>query len=197
MRWVVRWGAVVVLSVAVFAGVWWACQELAGLDTETALGIAGAALAVFLAVAAWWAAQGRESAGQAIGWRGADAAYRPSGSLTSPREGARVDRQEPVTGMVRDLPPGWQPWIVVWAGGEGAYYPRGACQLDRNGGFQSSAVFGRAGMADVGGSYEVLLVLADAAASTQFRAFVGPPYQGLPDLPEGALKLDQHRVVRR
>jgi hypothetical protein len=181
MRWVVRWGAVVVLSVMVFAGAWWACQGWARLDEGAALGIAGAVLAVFLAVASW---------------RVAVVARRPTGCLTSPREDARVDRREQVTGLVRDLPPGSQPWIVVWAVGEHLYWPQREFPVARNGGFRSVAYLGRSGTVDVGGSFQVRLVLADAADSAQFRAFLKAPHQGLRDLPRGALTLDQCTVVR-
>jgi hypothetical protein len=56
MRLVVRWGLAVVVSAAAFALSWWACR-LAGLDEAVALGVAGAVLAVVLAVAGWWAAR--------------------------------------------------------------------------------------------------------------------------------------------
>jgi hypothetical protein len=36
---------------------WWVCQERAGLDEGAAVGIAGAVLAVLLAVTGWWAAR--------------------------------------------------------------------------------------------------------------------------------------------
>jgi hypothetical protein len=55
MRLVARWGGAVVVSVAGFAVAWWVCGKLIGLDEGAALGMAGAMLAVLLAVAAWWA----------------------------------------------------------------------------------------------------------------------------------------------
>ena len=65
MRLAVRWGFAVGLSVAGFALTWWVCQEWAGLDEGTAQVVAGAVLAVVLAVAGWWAA--RESPGGGVG----------------------------------------------------------------------------------------------------------------------------------
>ena len=59
MRLVVRWGLAVVVSVAAFASAWWVCQERIGLDEGAALGVAGAVLALVLAVAGWWAARER------------------------------------------------------------------------------------------------------------------------------------------
>jgi high-affinity Fe2+/Pb2+ permease len=53
----------VVVSVAGFALAWWMCQEQIRLDEGAALGIAGAVLAVLLAVAAWWAPRGADSEG--------------------------------------------------------------------------------------------------------------------------------------
>lgn len=40
-----------------FAGSWYACQDLGGLDSGTSVGIASAALVLTLAVLAWWAAR--------------------------------------------------------------------------------------------------------------------------------------------
>jgi hypothetical protein len=58
MRPVARWGLAIVVSAAAFAVSWWVCQDLARLDEGAALGIAGAVLAVVLAVAGWWAGPG-------------------------------------------------------------------------------------------------------------------------------------------
>ena len=59
MRLIARWGLAVVVSAGAFAMSWWVCQEQAHLDEGAALGIAGAVLAVVLAVAGWWAARER------------------------------------------------------------------------------------------------------------------------------------------
>jgi hypothetical protein len=56
-----RWAVAVTVSAAGFVLAWWVCQERIGLDEATALGIAGAVLAVVIAVAGWWAAQGADS----------------------------------------------------------------------------------------------------------------------------------------
>jgi hypothetical protein len=69
MRLVVRWGAAIVVSGAWFVLVWWLCQEQIRLDEGAALGVAGAVLAVLLAVAAWWAPQAANS-GEAVSARG-------------------------------------------------------------------------------------------------------------------------------
>ena len=63
MRLVARWGVAAVVSVAGFAVAWWVCGKLIRLDEGAALGIAGAVLAVLLAVAAWWAPRGADSGG--------------------------------------------------------------------------------------------------------------------------------------
>jgi hypothetical protein len=55
VRVIVRWGVAIAVSLAVFALAWWTCQTKVGLDEGEALGVAGAALAIVLAVAAWWA----------------------------------------------------------------------------------------------------------------------------------------------
>jgi len=192
MRWVVRWGAVVVSSSVMFAGTWWACQGLAGLDEGASLGIAGAVLAVFVSVAAWWVTRDRQDAEDATRF-----ARSSTGRLISPREGAQVDRQEQVSGLVRDLPSGSQPWIVVWPAGEHVYWPQREFKVDKDGGFRSVALFGRSGTADHGGVFHVRLVLADAPDSAQLRAFLRAPHQGLRDLPRGMRTLDECTVVRR
>jgi hypothetical protein len=48
------------VSAAGFALAWWVCQELIRLDEGISLGIAGALLAVLLAVGSWWAPRGAE-----------------------------------------------------------------------------------------------------------------------------------------
>jgi hypothetical protein len=63
MRLVARWGVAVVVVSSGFALAWWVCQEQIGLDEGISLGIAGAVLAVLLAVAAWWAPRGADSGG--------------------------------------------------------------------------------------------------------------------------------------
>jgi hypothetical protein len=63
MRLVARWGAAVMVSVAGFALTWWVCGMLIGLDEGVSLAVAGAVLAVLLAVAAWWAPRGADSGG--------------------------------------------------------------------------------------------------------------------------------------
>ena len=57
MRLVARWGMAVAGAVAGFAVAWWVCGTLIGLDEGVSLGVAGAVLAVLLAVAAWWASR--------------------------------------------------------------------------------------------------------------------------------------------
>jgi high-affinity Fe2+/Pb2+ permease len=63
MRLVARWGGAVVVSAAGFGLAWWVCQEQIRLDEGVSLAIAGAVLAMLLAVAAWWASQGADSEG--------------------------------------------------------------------------------------------------------------------------------------
>jgi hypothetical protein len=63
MRLVARWGMAVAGSAGGFALAWWLCQERIRLDEAISLGVAGAVLAVLLAVAAWWAPRGADSGG--------------------------------------------------------------------------------------------------------------------------------------
>jgi hypothetical protein len=63
MRLVARWGVAMAGSAAGFALAWWVCGKLIGLDEGVSLGIAGAVLAVLLAISAWWAPRGTDSRG--------------------------------------------------------------------------------------------------------------------------------------
>ena len=63
MRLVTRWGMAVAASAGGFALAWWVCALLIKLDEGVSLGVAGAVLAVLLAVAAWWAPRGADSGG--------------------------------------------------------------------------------------------------------------------------------------
>ena len=71
MRLIARWGLAVVVSAAAFAVSWWTCQKQIHLDEGAALGIAGAVLALALAVVGWWAARERpaRSGTDAIEWQ--------------------------------------------------------------------------------------------------------------------------------
>jgi hypothetical protein len=60
MKLVARWGVAVMVSAAGFALAWWVCGKLIELDEGVSLGVAGAVLAVLLAVAAWWAPRGAD-----------------------------------------------------------------------------------------------------------------------------------------
>jgi hypothetical protein len=61
MRLVARWGVAVVVSAGGFALAWWVCWKLLGLDEGVSLAVAGAVLAVLLAVAGWWAVRGTDT----------------------------------------------------------------------------------------------------------------------------------------
>jgi len=63
MRLVARWGMAVGIGAAGFVLAWWVCQELIRLDEGISLGIAGAVLAVVLAVGSWWAPRGADGRG--------------------------------------------------------------------------------------------------------------------------------------
>jgi tetratricopeptide (TPR) repeat protein len=119
MRLIARWGVAVVVSAAGFALAWWVCGELVELDEGMSLGVAGAVLAVLLAVAAWWAPRGADGGGadgsggrltqEAAAGRDANIAGR---DLTVHYHGAeeRVAGDEPVRGGdVPQQPPGFQP----------------------------------------------------------------------------------------
>lgn len=57
MRLVVRRVLAIAVSAGLFAMSWWVCQKLVRLDEAASLGVAGAVLAVAMAMAGWWAAR--------------------------------------------------------------------------------------------------------------------------------------------
>ncbi len=89
MRLVVRWGVAVSVSLAAFAMSWWVCQAAAGLDEAKTLAVAGAVLAVVLAVAAWWAARERPG-------RSGNAGVRVSQSVRAGRDAYTAGRDQTV-----------------------------------------------------------------------------------------------------
>jgi hypothetical protein len=80
MRLFARWGWAVAMSAAGFALAWWICQELIGADEGVSLGVAGAVLAILVAVAAWWAPWDADS-------RGADDVRREQAPATGKQTG--------------------------------------------------------------------------------------------------------------
>jgi hypothetical protein len=58
MRTGIRWTPAVAMAATGFGLSWWVCQKLIQLDEGVSLAVAGAVLAVVLAVAGWWTAQG-------------------------------------------------------------------------------------------------------------------------------------------
>jgi len=70
MRLVARWGVAVAVSLGGFALAWWVCGKLIGLDEGVSLGVAGAVLAVLLAVGAWWVPEDADGGGSEGGGGG-------------------------------------------------------------------------------------------------------------------------------
>lgn len=66
MRLALRWGVAVVVSAGGFALAWWVCAKLARLDEAVSLGIAGAVVAVVMAVAAWRAPRDADGDGRVV-----------------------------------------------------------------------------------------------------------------------------------
>src|ERR1700738_4231833 len=70
MRLVARWGVAVVVAAAGVGLAWWVCGKLIGLDEGVSLGVAGAVVAVVIAIAAWWAPRGVDGGGSdGSSWR--------------------------------------------------------------------------------------------------------------------------------
>jgi hypothetical protein len=123
-----------------------------------------------------------------------------TGQFTGLPDGSKVAFQQPVSGVVRGLPPGTDAWIVVYPVLAPAFWPQpGPLQLDSAGGFRTSVYFGASATQNIGEQFITRLVIASPAASARFRAFLGPPAssQGLPALPPGVQTLATVTVTRR
>jgi len=122
-----------------------------------------------------------------------------TGQLTGLPDGSKVAFQQPVSGVVRGLPPGTDAWIVVYPVAAPAYWPQpGPLQLDSAGGFRTSVYFGASPLQNVGEQFITRLLIASPAASARFRAFLGQPASlGLAALPPGVQTLATVTVTRR
>jgi tetratricopeptide (TPR) repeat protein len=127
-----RWCVAIAGSLAAFGGTWYLCQSFAGLDPGTSWAIAGAVLAVALAVLAWWAGREpgvadravRPACGAAVNiGRHADLSgdvitisrvqneERSSG--TPPRRGQPAMAHSAIAGDIPGSPPAFQPRSAV------------------------------------------------------------------------------------
>lgn len=120
----VRWCVVIAGSLVVFGATWSLCQYVAGLDSDTSWAIAGAVLAVALAVLAWWAGREPRAARPVHGTvlnigRHADLSRavitifqgqdEEGSSGIPPRHGGQPDRaHNVVAGDIPGLPPAFQ-----------------------------------------------------------------------------------------
>ena len=123
---------------------------------------------------------------------------RVAGQFTGLPDGSKVVWQPQVSGVVRNLPPGTDAWIVVYSELAPAYWPQpGPLQLDSAGGFATSVYIGASATQNIGGKFVVRLVIAPSAASARFRVFVASsPSMGLPALPPGVQTLATVTVTR-
>jgi hypothetical protein len=113
------------------------------------------------------------------------------------RDGSNVDHQELVSGVVTDLPPITQAWILVRPVQAPDFWPQREFLLDQNGGFRTVVFFGQSARKNVGEEFILLLALASPSVSTQFRAFLTAPRSGMQELPQDLQILHQLTVRRR
>lgn len=123
---------------------------------------------------------------------------RVAGEFTGLPDGSKVVWQPQVSGVVRNLPPGTDAWIVLYSELAPAYWPQpGPLQLDSAGGFATSVYIGASATQNIGEKFIVRLVIASSAASARFRAFVASsPSMGLSALPPGVQTLATVTVTR-
>lgn len=121
----------------------------------------------------------------------------PAGQFTDLRDGAKVTRQQPVSGVATGIPSGDKAWIVIYPVLAPAYWPqKGPLLLDSAGGFRATAVFGSTATQNIGEHFVVRLVITSAAATARFRSFLADPSHGLSKLPAGARTLTRVTVIR-
>jgi hypothetical protein len=110
-------------------------------------------------------------------------------------DGGKVKFRQSIGGVVTGLPAGIDLWLLVRPSIEGRFWPQGSLYLDANGRFQAVAYCGRGPTSDVGEGFLLILAAASPRASEEFRR--QPQGRGMDKLPDGAVPLDQRRVVRR
>jgi len=122
---------------------------------------------------------------------------RVKGRFLTVRDGSVVSRREVIAGVVSNVPPEAEAWLIVQPGQEAGYWPQ--CGLPAGqASFQALAHFGGSGTEDIGEGFGLLLTLASKEASNFFRIFQAKESsRGLRELPEGTRTLDQVRVIRR
>lgn len=129
--------------------------------------------------------------------RAAAASGTLGGQLTDLRNGAKVARQQPVSGVITGLPSGDAAWIVIYPVQAPAYWPQaGPLKLDSAGSFRATAVFGSTATGNIGEDFVVRLVITSAAATARFRTFLAHSSQGLSKLPAGVRTLTWVKVIR-
>jgi hypothetical protein len=124
---------------------------------------------------------------------------RPTGRISSPRNGSEVDLHEEVSG-VANLPPDAEAWIVVRPIREGTNWPQYNLSKGHTGNFQvprQAVQFGGERTEYSGERYDLRLVMAPPDASARFREFPGEDAsRGMLELPDGVELLDQVTVKR-
>jgi hypothetical protein len=118
----------------------------------------------------------------------------PSGRLTSPQDGSTVNNSQKVTGVITCLQDYVRAWILVRSPRDRAYWRQAEFWPGEQGGFRSTATFGRSETLDNGKKYVLMLVVATQAASASFEASMG---QRMSSLPPGIQILDKVTVTRR
>jgi hypothetical protein len=125
---------------------------------------------------------------------------RPTGRISSPRNGSEVDLHQEVSG-VANLPPDAEAWIVVQPIREGSNWPQYNLHKGHTGDFQvprRAVQFGGERTEYSGERYDLCLVMAPPDASARFREFRGEDAsRGMLELPDGVELLDQVTVKRR
>jgi hypothetical protein len=122
----------------------------------------------------------------------AEAPQGPTGSITSPEDGAAVPYRVRVEGASKEVPLDTSPWLFVQAN-NGFLYPQGggtgnAVEIDRgDGSWCGFAFFGEDAARSAGKSYSLVLALptdrADRRLQRELEA--GPPVPHWRNLPEG------------
>jgi hypothetical protein len=124
----------------------------------------------------------------------------PSVAFEYPANRARVTRKLPVNGTARNIPSDEQLWLVV-EDAEGQYHPQiKSVGVDLSNNWVTYVDIGTDAPSDVGRSFIVIAVLANAAAADKFDTYqktaAARRYPGMPNLPPTARRA-AHVVVTR
>ncbi len=121
--------------------------------------------------------------------------------ITYPQNQALIDRIENIQGTSRNIPDGYQMWLVIFSKDVGKFYPQeDPILVGPNEMWSKKCYIGSD--RDAGKDFELMVVLADPSANSVFLDYIeeselAGKWPGLNGLPEGADVYAKVNVIRR